>query len=131
MRGLRWMLPLMVLMALAGPAQAAFEDRPTWQRAGYWVLAGVENVVPITSALAAPRCLPGYIACKFSFAFLSLLLAGEQFAFSGGADLGQTRAILHRGFAGDWILTGAHASGDITPDVLPDPGPSSSSGLAP
>ena len=130
MRGLRWMM-LLAVMAIAHPAQATFEDRPTWQRAGYWVLAGVENVVPITSALAAPRCLPGYIACKFSFAFLSVLVAGEQFAFSGGADLAQTRAILHRGFGGDWVLTGAHAAGDVTPEVLPDPGPSSSGSLAP
>ena len=125
------MLPLMILMVLAGPAHAAFEDRPTWQRAGYWVLAAVENVVPITSALAAPRCLPGYIACKISFAFFSVVAAGEQVFFSGEADLGQTRAILHRGFGGDWFLTGAHAAGDVTPDVLPDPGPSSSSALAP
>ena len=117
--------------APAAHAQAAFGDRPAWQRAGYTALAGVENVVPITSAFAAPRCLPGYILCKASFAGVSLIAAAEYVILSGGADMGQTRAILHRGFAGDWYLTGAHAAGDATPDVLPDPGPVGSKDSAP
>jgi hypothetical protein len=127
------MLALLAVVGLAVPTQAAWEDRPQGQRVGYTILAGVENVVPIASAFAAPRCLPGYIPCKFTFAFFSLLAAGEQLAFSGGADLEQTRAILYRGFGGDWYLTGAHAAGDETPDVLPDPGrgPAPGSGSAP
>jgi hypothetical protein len=78
---------------------------------GYTVLAGL-NVVPIVRPGGA-RCLPGYIVCKFSFAAFSLLAAGEQLLFSGGTDLDQTRA-LYRGFGGDWVLTGAHAAGDVT-----------------
>jgi hypothetical protein len=114
---------LVGVTGLASQAQAAYEDRPAWQRAGYTVLAGIENIVPITSTLAAPRCLPGYIVCKISFAGISLVAAGEQLLLSGGSDLAQTRAILHRGFGGDWFLTGRHAAGDETPDVTPDPGP--------
>src|SRR5262249_32890777 len=112
-------------------AQAGFADRPAWQRVGYTALAGVENVVPITSAFAAPKCLPGYILCKASFAGFSLIAAAEHVILPGGADMGQTRAILHRGFAGDWYLTGAHAAGDATPDVLPDPGPVASTDATP
>ena len=123
MRRFGRMLALGILVAVAVPARAEWEDRPGWQRAGFTTLAVIENVVPVASAFAAPRCLPGYIACKFSLAFVSLVVAGEQLVFSGGADLDQTRAILHRGFGGDWVLTGAHAAGDVTPDVLPDPGP--------
>ncbi len=108
-------------------ARAAFEDRPGWQRAGYTVLAGIENVVPITSALAAPRCLPGYIACKLCFAGFSVVAAAEQLLLSGGSDMTQTRAILHRGFAGDWYLTPQHAAGDATPDPTPDPVPEGTS----
>jgi hypothetical protein len=127
MRGLaRILLLATAVMLSARQAGAAWEDRPGWQRAGYNVLAGVENVVPITSALAAPRCLPGYIVCKALFAGFSVVAAGEQLFFSGGADMDQTRAVLHRGFAGDWVLTGAHAAGDDTPEVLPDPGPATS-----
>ena len=111
------------VLALGGTARAGYEDRPAWQRAGYTVLAGIENIVPIASAFAAPRCLPGYILCKLSYAGFSLVTAGVQLTLSGANDLDQTHALLHRGFAGDWILTGRHAAGDATPDVLPDPGP--------
>jgi hypothetical protein len=123
MRGLTGLLLLVSVLASPRATLAAFEDRPGWQRAGFNVLAGIENVVPITSALAAPRCLPGYILCKASFAGISLLAAGAHLAWSFGGDMPQTRALLHRGFAGDWILTGRHAAGDVEPDVLPDPGP--------
>jgi hypothetical protein len=126
MRGLARILLLAAVIGLVPEVQAAYDDRPAWQRAGYTVLAGIENIVPITSALAAPRCLPGYILCKLTFAGFSLVAAGEHLVFSGGADLDQTRAILHRGFAGDWFLTGRHASGDVSPDPFPDPGPAAS-----
>ncbi len=128
MRRLPQVLALTVVLGSAGIASdvhAAFEDRPAWQRAGYTVLAGIENVVPIASSLAAPRCLLGYVLCKGTFAGFSLVVAGEHLLWSGGADLDQTRAILRRGFGGDWVLTGRHAAGDATPEVLPDPGPAS------
>jgi hypothetical protein len=128
MRGLaRILLLAAAALVWTRDASAAWEDRPGWQRAGYTVLAGVENVVPIASALAAPRCLPGYVLCKLTFAGFSLVAAGEQIFFSFGSDEAQTRAILHRGFAGDWFLTGAHAAGDDTAEVLPDPGPTTGS----
>jgi hypothetical protein len=123
MRALTGTLLLVSVLAAPRATLAAYEDRPGWQRAGFTVLAGIENVVPITSAFAAPRCLPGYILCKASFAGISLLAAGAHLAFSFGSDMPQTRAILHRGFAGDWILTGRHAAGDAEVNVLPDPGP--------
>jgi hypothetical protein len=125
MRRFARVLMMVVITGLATDVGAAYEDRPAWQRAGYTVLAGIENIVPIASAFAAPRCLPGYIVCKLSFAGISIVAAGEQLLFSGGSDLGQTRAILHRGFGGDWILTGRHAAGDETPEVTPDPAPAS------
>jgi len=123
MRRLARVLLIVGVVGIASSARADFEDRPAWQRAGYTVLAGVENVVPIASAFAAPRCLPGYILCKAWFAGFSLVAAGEHVILSGGNDMVQTRAILHRGFAGDWIVTPRQAAGDATPDVLPDPGP--------
>jgi hypothetical protein len=57
------------------------------------------------------------------FAGISLIAAADQLVLSGGGDWPQTRAILHRGFAGDWYLTGRHVSGDVTPEVLPEPPP--------
>ena len=131
MRGFARVMLLVALVSSSHVARAAFEDRPGWQRAGYTLLAGVENVVPVTSALAAPRCLQGFILCKLTYAGLSVVVAGEHLFFSGGSDLPQTKAVIHRGFAGDWILTGAHAAGDLEPVVLPDPGPISNAGSAP
>jgi hypothetical protein len=117
-----------VVLASSQVARADFDDRPGWQRAGYTALAGVENVVPIVSAVGAPRCLQGYILCKLTFAGLSVVTAAEHLLFTGGSDMAQTEAVIHRGFAGDWILTPRHAAGDAEPQVLPDPVPVSSSG---
>jgi len=125
MRRAAWMVSLVAVVAVALPAHADWDDRSTGQKAGYTALAVVENVVPVASAFAAPKCLPGYILCKAFFAFTSVVAAGEQFTMSGGSDHKQTNAILHRGFAGDWFLTGANAAGDVTANPLPDPGPGS------
>jgi hypothetical protein len=83
----------------------------------------VANVVPVVSTIYAPRCLPGYVLCKLLFAGTSLVAGTEQLVTSGGADWAQTRAILHGGFGGDWILTGAHVAGDRTPEPWPEPRP--------
>ncbi len=135
MRRAVWMVSLVAVLTVAIPAQAGWDDRSPGQRAGYTTLAVVENVVPVTSALAAPKCLQGYVLCKLSFAAFSVVAAGEQLFMSGGSDMKQFEAVLHRGWAGDWYLTGAHAAGDDTADVLPDPGPSANvapgSGSAP
>jgi len=99
-----------------------WEERSTAERVWYTAGAVVANLTPL-SALYAPRCLPGYLLCKLSFAGISLLAAADQLAFSGGADLAQTRAILHRGFAGDWILMPRHVAREATLEPLPDPPP--------
>lgn len=98
------------------------------KRALYAGIAVVANILPGVSAIYAPRCLPGYIVCKLSFAGVSLLAAADQLVMSGGGDLTQTRGILYRGFEGDWILTPAHVAGERTPQPLPDPPPPASEG---
>jgi len=129
-----WKIGMVAVLTLfaSGRADAvAYEDRSEMERAGYTAVALVYNVIPITAAVRwpstpvaiAPRCLPGYLLCKFSFAAVSLIAAGEQLVMSGGSDLAQTRAILHRGFAGDWFITGRHVAEDREADVFPDPGP--------
>jgi hypothetical protein len=127
MRGFALVTAAIVVLASSQVARADFDDRPGWQRAGYTALAGVENVVPIVSAVGAPRCLQGYLLCKVMFAGFSVVTAAEQLLSTGGSDMAQTEAIIHRGFAGDWILTPRHAAGDAEPQVLPDPVPVSNS----
>jgi len=112
-----------VAASVAGGATAAnvpWEQRSVVERVWYTAGAVVANLTPL-SALYAPRCLPGYLLCKLSFAGASVLAAADQLAFSGGADLAQTRAILHRGFAGDWVLTPRHVAREATPEPLPEP----------
>ena len=113
-------------MALSKSCQRS-EERPTAARVWYTVGAVVANLTPL-SALYAPRCLPGYILCKLSFAGVSVLAAVDQLAFSGGANLDQTRAILHRGFAGDWVITPRHVAREATPEPLPEPPPPAAGG---
>jgi hypothetical protein len=83
------------------------------------------NVLPVAGSLVEPKCLPGYFFCKLTFAFGSVLFAGETLAMSGGSDMDQTRAILYRGFSGDWFVTPRDIAGDRRPDVLPAPPPPS------
>jgi len=91
------------------------------RRALYTGVALVANVTPVVSTIFAPRCLPGYVLCKALFAGASVVAAGGQLVLSGGSDLAQTRAILYRGFAGDWFLTARHTAGEVTPQPFPDP----------
>ena len=119
---------LVVLACALMPTRARSAERSALQRTGDTTLAVIANVVPGVSALYAPQCLPGYILCKFSFAVVSLAVAGEQILLSGGLDWGQTEAILHRGFAGDWYLTPSHVRGETSPAVLPEPPPPPSAG---
>ena len=111
-------------MMLRGSAHAG---PPATHSAGARVLyagaAVAANVLPGLSVVYAPHCLPGYVLCKTLFAGASLVLAGEQLVLSGGRDLAQTRAILYRGFAGDWYLTWRHTAGDLEPQPLPQPPP--------
>lgn len=117
-----------VVLAFAlfvGPPASAepFAEQPLVARALYTGAAAVANVLPVASVVYEPRCLLGYLVCKVVFATGSVLAAADQLALSGGADLDQTRAILHRGFAGDWILTGPIAAGDRAAELLPEPPP--------
>src|SRR5207244_13107667 len=114
-----------VAASVAGGATAAnvpWEQRSAVERVWYTAGAVVANLTPV-SALYAPRCLPGYLLCKLSFAGASVLAAADQLVFSGGADLAQTRAILYRGFAGDWVLTPRPVAGEAKPEPLPEPPP--------
>ena len=120
---------LLLAASLAGTARAAsYDERGPAMRAVLTGVAMVANVVPGVSTIYAHSCLPGYVICKLTFAAISVIAAGDQLAFSGGGDLDQTRAILHRGFAGDWYLTGRHVSGDLTPQPLPEPAPPKTGG---
>ena len=116
---------LTVTLAGAHPAGAtSYEDRPPAERAFYTGVAMVANVTPVVSAIYVPLCLPGYVLCKLLFAGMSVVAAADQFVLSGGFDRGQTRALLYRGFAGDWYLTGRHTAGDVEAEPLPNPPPS-------
>lgn len=110
-----------------GADRAPYADRPLSTRVAYTEAAVLANLTPL-SAVYAPRCLPGYILCKLGFAGASLLAAADQLAISGGGDRGQTRAILYRGFSGDWLITPRHIAGEATPEPLPDPPASESEG---
>lgn len=115
---------LVTCLAQAPEASAIpYEQRSPATQALYASLAVIANVTPLVSTLYAPRCLPGYVACKIFFAGVSLIAAADQLILSGAGDLGQTRAIVYRGFSGDWYLTGRHTAGDARPEPLPDPPP--------
>jgi hypothetical protein len=115
-----------VLAGFLAPAvvhATKWEERSLPARAAWTSLAAVANVVPVVSAVFAPKCLPGYIVCKVTFAGMSLIALLDQLAMGGDGDPAQQRAILYRGFGGDWFLTGRHVSGELTPQPLPDPPP--------
>ena len=131
MRGAALIVPSVVLMTglMAGAADAQhvrWEERPAYQRAGFTTVAVIANYIPIVSAFWAPKCLPGYVWCKLGFATFNTAAAGAQLVASGGADMEQTRAILYRGWAGDWYLTGRDIAGDHTANPYPDPPPPAS-----
>jgi len=127
MRGAgRRLVPVAVLATVLAPLCVAgaadpYEQRTAVSRAYYTGVAIVANVVPVVSTIYASRCLPGYVMCKAMWAGISVVAAADQLAWSGGGDMAQTRAILYRGFAGDWYLTGRHTSGDREPQPLPEP----------
>jgi len=122
-RRLAWTMAL----TLAGGAAAAwavpYEELSGGRKALYTARAAAANVLPVASSLVEPKCLPGYIFCKLAFAAFSVVAAGESMVMSGGADMAQPRAILYRGFAGDWVVTPRDIAGDRKPEVLPEPPP--------
>jgi hypothetical protein len=114
---------LLVLLARPAAARIPYDERPAYQRAAYTVGALVLDVTPVVSGLVAPQCLPGYVLCKVGFALFNTAAAELHLLMSGFGDMAQTRAILYRGWAGDWYLTGRDVAGDHVPQPYPDPPP--------
>jgi hypothetical protein len=114
---------LTLLVARSAEARVPYDDRPAYQRAAFTAGAVVLNVTPVLSGLVAPQCLPGYVLCKVGFALFNTAAAELHLLMSGFGDLAQTRAILYRGWAGDWYLSGRDVAGDHVPQPYPDPPP--------
>jgi hypothetical protein len=105
-------------------AQAVpFEELSGGKRALYTARAVVANTVPGASAATEPRCIQGYILCKLTFALFSTIVAGETLALGGGGDMAQPKAILYRGWSGDWVVTPRDIAGETKPELLPEPPP--------
>jgi hypothetical protein len=111
------------LLARPVGARIPYDERPAYQRAAFTVGALVLDVTPVVSGLVAPQCLPGYVLCKVGFALFNTAAAELHLLMSGFGDMAQTRAILYRGWAGDWYLTGRDVAGDHVPQPYPDPPP--------
>ncbi|MCW5891822.1 MAG: hypothetical protein KIT14_14940 [bacterium] len=113
------------VLAAGVPSASAitWEERAPSARAFYTTAAMLANVMPISSAFVASRCVQGYLLCKFTFASLSVIAAAESIVMSGGSDMSEPKALLERGFSGDWYLTGPDISGDKTADPYPEVAP--------
>lgn len=114
------------IVLLAGCVTSSFAAEPQRSPANEALLTGTAaaaNVTPVLPSFYAPRCLTGYIFCKAMFAGVSVIAAADQLIFSGGGDMAQTRAILYRGFGGDWVMTPRHIAGEANPEPLPEPPP--------
>ena len=81
------------------------------------------NTLPVVPTYVEPRCLLPYPLCKFTFAVLGVVGAGESLVMSGGSDLDQPRALIHRGVGGDWFVTPRDMLGESKPDLLPEVAP--------
>lgn len=128
MRTIARQLAATMLFALAmsrgGVAQAVpWEELSSGRRALYTAGAVAANTLPGASSLMEPKCLPGYIMCKFVFAAFSTIAAGESLVMSGGADTPHTKSILYRGFSGDWWITPRDVAGETKAEVLPEAPP--------
>lgn len=109
-----------VLSTGTGTLAASLEELSSGRRALYTARAVAANVVPGVSATVEPRCIQGYILCKASFAAFSVVAALESLVMSGGSDREQPRAILSKGFTGDWVVTPRDVAGDTRPELLPE-----------
>jgi hypothetical protein len=119
-RGLAVTLLVAVAVGHAVVAHAVpYEEQSAGRRAAYTAGAVAANVLPVAPTYVEPRCLVPYILCKAVFAGMALVAAGESLVMSGGADLEQPRAILYRGFSGDWVVTPRDVAGETKVDVLP------------
>jgi len=123
----RRLLATMIVGLVVGHCTAAqavpFEELSRGKRARYTAEAVAVNTVPGVSAAAEPRCIQGYILCKLTFALFSGVVAGETLVLGGGGDMAQTKAILYRGWSGDWVVTPRDMAGETKPELLPEPPP--------
>lgn len=123
----RQLIATMLFAGAVGHGAATFaapwEELSGGRRALYTARAVAANALPVASAVTEPKCLQGYILCKLTFAAFSVIAAGESLVLSGGGDLEQPRAVLYRGFSGDWYLTPRDISGETRAEVLPEAPP--------
>ena len=108
---------LIGVIALNQPAQAGEEPAPG-ARAWHVLASTGANLLPVASAFASPRCLPGYILCKLSFAGMGVVASGVQVI--AGGDIEGARATLSRAFGGDWVVTPSHIATSSRPDPYPE-----------
>lgn len=113
------MRPVAILTAslFVMPVTATAADDGMGRRIWHGVAATAMNVLPVVSTFASQRCLPGYIACKLSFAGMGLAASGVQIV--AGGDLDGARETLGRAFGGDWVVTPHHLATGIDPDPYP------------
>jgi hypothetical protein len=121
-------LSVVLLLGCVTTVPAAEAGRSAGKQALLTAAAVAANITPVVPSFYTPRCLPGYVFCKALYAATSVIAAADQLVFSGGADMAQTRAILFRGFGGDWVMTPRHIAGEASPEPLPEPPPPADSG---
>ena len=114
---------LTVGRAALSRAEPFFEDRSTRAKALATAGAVAANTLPVVPTYVEPRCLLPYVLCKFVFAVGAVTAAGESLVMSGGSDLDQPHALLHRGLGGDWFVTPKDMLGQTKPDLLPEMAP--------
>jgi len=117
MTRIKLIAPLLIAVSLAPLTTRA--EAPTFgRRLWYGVSATAMNILPIVSVFASQRCLPGYIACKLSFAGMGLVASGTQLV--AGGDIKGARRTAERAFGGDWVVLPKHLANGTKPDPYPE-----------
>jgi len=121
-------LGAVAIVALAVGRVAFCQPAPNQERSGTahaLATAGAvaANTLPVVPTYVEPRCLLPYPLCKFTFAILGVAGAAESLVMSGGSDMDQPRALVHRGVGGDWFVTPRDMLGETKPDLLPEIAP--------
>ncbi len=123
-RGLGVVAIIVLAVGRAAVSRAVpLEDRSGGARALATAGAVAANTLPVVPTYVEPRCLLPYVLCKLTFAILGVAGAGESLVMSGGSDMAQPRALIHRGVGGDWFVTPRDMVGETKPDLLPDVAP--------
>jgi len=118
------LLALLTAASVAGPVAVRANDVSIGRRIGYGVAAVAMNVVPVVSVFASQRCLPGYIACKLSFAGMGLVASATQLV--AGGDVEGSRRTAARAISGDWVVLPRHLEHGIKADPYPEAAPANS-----